>query len=69
MAKQTFRISASNGDTVAHLTLFNYGVNCAVTECREVAKQLTGGDYAISRVEPETPKPSVQQFINDHVGE
>ena len=68
MSKQTFRISTSTGDTVAHLTLFNYGQNCAQQEARDVAKLLTGGDWALSRVEPEKLTPSIQKFIKDHVG-
>jgi len=68
VSKQTFRISTATGDTVAHLTLFNYGQNCAQQEAREVAKLLTGGDWVLSRVEQEKSKPSAQQFIKDHVG-
>jgi hypothetical protein len=68
MSKQTFIIRDASNTTLAELTLFNYGVNYGHNTARDVAKLLSEGDFSVSRADAEKRKPTVSDFIKEHVG-
>lgn len=62
--KYAFNIHDGAGVRIASITLYNYGFATASSEAQEVAKLLTGGDWSVSRVDPEN---KASQFIDNHV--
>ena len=62
--KHTFNIHDGSGNRLASISFFNYGYNTAHQEAHAIAKHLTGGNWVVSRAEPET---KVSQFIDEFV--
>ena len=63
-ASHTFDIFSGAGVRLATISLHNYGYATAQQEAQAVAKLLTGGNWAISRVEPKT---EASKFIDEFV--
>lgn len=63
-ASHTFNIHDGAGVRLASITFYNYAGVTAQNEAQTIAKLLTGGNWSISRAEPET---KASQFIDKHV--